>query len=88
MAIEQSDPTWKNLGSRRIPKLRPADFPNADDIVRDGLLKSGRSKEAVDIMLVNPPPPMAGCGSGPSTVLAAAREIWSGRRYPWPRWPR
>lgn len=60
MAIEQSDPTWKNLGSRRIPKLRPADFPNADDIVRDGLLKSGRSKEAVDIMLVNPPTPDGG----------------------------
>jgi anaerobic magnesium-protoporphyrin IX monomethyl ester cyclase len=46
-----------NLGSRRIAKLRMADFPNADDIVRKGLLSASRSADAVDIMLVNPPTP-------------------------------
>jgi len=46
-----------NLGSRRIAKLRMADFPNADTIVREGLLTAPRSEEAVDIMLVNPPTP-------------------------------
>lgn len=46
-----------NLGARNIPKLRTADFPNADAIVRDGLLTAARSPEAVDIMLVNPPTP-------------------------------
>lgn len=47
----------ENLGTRRIPKLRPADFPNADEIVRQGLLDTQRSRESVDIMLVNPPTP-------------------------------
>ena len=46
-----------NLGSRRLAKLRMANFPNADTIVRDGLLAAPRSAEAVDIMLVNPPTP-------------------------------
>ncbi|HEY6034502.1 MAG TPA: hypothetical protein VIV58_09595, partial [Kofleriaceae bacterium] len=32
-------------------------FPNADEIVRQGLLATPRSKDAVDIMLVNPPTP-------------------------------
>ena len=46
-----------NMGSRLTPKLRVVDFPNADAIVRDGLLTASRSDEAVDIMLVNPPTP-------------------------------
>ena len=46
-----------NLGTRRIAKLRMADFPNADSIVRAGLLAAPRSEDAVDIMLVNPPTP-------------------------------
>jgi anaerobic magnesium-protoporphyrin IX monomethyl ester cyclase len=50
----------ENLGSRRIPNLRMAEFPNADDIVRQGLLNAPRSKDAVDIMLVNPPTPDGG----------------------------
>ncbi|MCA9994150.1 MAG: radical SAM protein [Anaerolineales bacterium] len=54
------DKVWKNLGTRRIPKLRMADFPNADDIVRDGLLQQRRVKTAVDIVLVNPPTPDGG----------------------------
>ncbi len=47
----------ENLGTRRIPKLRMANFPSADDIVRDVVLNTPRSKEGVDIMLVNPPTP-------------------------------
>jgi radical SAM superfamily enzyme YgiQ (UPF0313 family) len=54
------DITRENLGSRRIPKLRMADFPNADQIVRQGLLNAPRSPEAVDILLVNPPTPDGG----------------------------
>jgi anaerobic magnesium-protoporphyrin IX monomethyl ester cyclase len=50
----------ENLGTRRIPKLRMANFPNADEIVRQGLLSAPRSEEAVDIMLVNPPTPDGG----------------------------
>jgi anaerobic magnesium-protoporphyrin IX monomethyl ester cyclase len=49
-----------NLGTRRIAKLRMADFPNADEIVRQGLLTAGRSAEAVDVLLVNPPTPDGG----------------------------
>ena len=50
----------ENLGTRRIPKVRMSDFPNADEIVRQGLLVTPRSEEAVDIMLVNPPTPDGG----------------------------
>src|SRR5512136_2607745 len=49
-----------NLGTRRIPKLRMADFPNADEIVRRGLLSRPRPAGAVDVLLVNPPTPDGG----------------------------
>ena len=49
-----------NLGTRRVPKLRMADFPNADEIVRQGLLLHERPDTAVDILLVNPPTPDGG----------------------------
>jgi anaerobic magnesium-protoporphyrin IX monomethyl ester cyclase len=49
-----------NLGTRRIPKLRMADFPTADQIVHEVILNTPRSKEAVDILLVNPPTPDGG----------------------------
>ncbi len=51
---------WKNLGTRRIPQLRMADFPNADMIVRQDLLDTARPATAVDIALVNPPTPDGG----------------------------
>jgi radical SAM superfamily enzyme YgiQ (UPF0313 family) len=51
---------WKNLGTRRIVPVKMADFPNTDDIVREGLLSAPRSPEAVDILLVNPPTPDGG----------------------------
>ena len=50
----------ENLGTRRIPKLRMANYPTADEIVRQGLLSTPRSKDAVDILLVNPPTPDGG----------------------------
>ncbi|HAV79072.1 MAG TPA: radical SAM protein [Anaerolineae bacterium] len=53
----KSNESQVNLGSRLTPKLRMVDFPNADAIVRDGLLTASRPEEAVDIMLVNPPTP-------------------------------
>ncbi len=60
MERDTEDKAWKNLGSRRIPKLRMADFPDADHIVRDGLLSAQRPAEAVDVLLVNPPTPDGG----------------------------
>jgi len=58
---ENQQPTEKiNLGTSRIPDLRMARFPNADDIVRKGLLERPRSPQAVDILLVNPPTPDGG----------------------------
>ncbi len=56
----EQDSSWKNLGSRRIPKLKMANFPDADAIVRDGLIDAQRSKNQVDILLVNPPTPDGG----------------------------
>ena len=50
----------ENLGTRRIPKLRVANFPSADEIVQDVVLNIPRSEESVDIMLVNPPTPDGG----------------------------
>jgi radical SAM superfamily enzyme YgiQ (UPF0313 family) len=50
----------ENLGTRRIPKLRMANFPTADEIVHDVILNTPRSEEAVDILLVNPPTPDGG----------------------------
>ena len=58
--MNSNEPASVNLGSRLIPKLREANFPNADAIVRKGLLSAPRSGDAVDIMLVNPPTPDGG----------------------------
>jgi radical SAM superfamily enzyme YgiQ (UPF0313 family) len=52
--------TKDNLGTRRLAKLRMSDFPNADEIVRQGLLSAGRGADAVDVLLVNPPTPDGG----------------------------
>ena len=53
-------PNRVNLGTRRVPKLRMAKFPNADAIVHQGLLEEERPETAVDIVLVNPPTPDGG----------------------------
>jgi radical SAM superfamily enzyme YgiQ (UPF0313 family) len=55
-----NDVRWKNLGARRIAKMRDADFPNADEIVRKGLLQDSQPEDSVDILLVNPPTPDGG----------------------------
>ena len=57
MSNKDNDIQSVNMGSRLSPKLRMVDFPNADAIVREGLLTAPRSADAVDIMLVNPPTP-------------------------------
>ena len=48
-----------NLGTRRIPPLRPARFPEAGAVVRT-LTSSIRPPGSVDVMLVNPPSPDGG----------------------------
>src|SRR5210317_705481 len=60
MSKRKDKASWVNLGSRRVPKLRMANFPSADEIVRDGLLAESRPETAVDILLVNPPTPDGG----------------------------
>ena len=55
-----ADPLRENLGTRRVPKLRMANFPDADEIVHQGLLDEERGPKAVDIVLVNPPTPDGG----------------------------
>ncbi len=49
-----------NLGTRRIPKLRPPDFPDADGAVLEAQLTEPRPEECVDVLLVNPPSPDGG----------------------------
>ncbi len=58
--MEQQPREFKNLGTARIAKLREANFPNADEIVREAIHNRTRSSEAVDILLVNPPSPDGG----------------------------
>jgi radical SAM superfamily enzyme YgiQ (UPF0313 family) len=55
-----ADSLRENLGTRRVPRLRMADFPNADAIVRQTLAHRNRPDHAVDILLVNPPTPDGG----------------------------
>ncbi|WP_420643972.1 B12-binding domain-containing radical SAM protein [Candidatus Leptofilum sp.] len=56
----KKDPLRENLGTRRVPKLRMANFPDADEIIHQGLLEEERGPKAVDIVLVNPPTPDGG----------------------------
>lgn len=55
--MDMYQPPKKHPGMHPVPKLRMADFPNADDIVAQGLQNTPRGPEAVDILLVNPPAP-------------------------------
>jgi anaerobic magnesium-protoporphyrin IX monomethyl ester cyclase len=48
-----------NLGTRRIPPLRPSEFPDAGAAVQT-LTSSTRPAGTVDILLVNPPTPDGG----------------------------
>jgi radical SAM superfamily enzyme YgiQ (UPF0313 family) len=58
--VHEKEKLKENLGTRRIPKLRMANFPSADEIVRGVILNTPHSDQAVDIMLVNPPTPDGG----------------------------
>ncbi len=49
-----------NLGTRRLAKVRQAEYPNVDEIVRLGQASVRRGEEAVDVLLVNPPTPDGG----------------------------
>ena len=52
--IELSPDIRDNLGTRRIPPLRPAHFPDAGASV-ETLTSSRRPEGSVDVLLVNPP---------------------------------
>jgi len=47
-----------NLGTRRVPKLRPPRFPDVEPAMEQ--LHRPRGEKAVDILLVNPPSPDGG----------------------------
>ncbi|MCS6843824.1 MAG: radical SAM protein [Caldilineales bacterium] len=49
----------RNLGTRRVPPLRPANFPDAGAVVQT-LTSSIRPPGSVDVLLVNPPTPDGG----------------------------
>ncbi len=57
--IELSVDVRDNLGARRIPPLRPSNFPDAGAAVQT-LTSSSRPAGSVDILLVNPPTPDGG----------------------------
>ncbi len=57
--IELSEDVRDNLGTRRIPALRPSSFPDAGASVQT-LTSSTRPQGTVDILLVNPPTPDGG----------------------------
>lgn len=57
--VELSPDIRDNLGTRRIPTLRPSEFPDAGASVGT-LTSSTRPAGTVDILLVNPPTPDGG----------------------------
>lgn len=54
--IELAEDIRDNLGTRRIPPLRPSNFPDAGASVQT-LTSSTRPAGSVDVLLVNPPTP-------------------------------
>jgi radical SAM superfamily enzyme YgiQ (UPF0313 family) len=59
MTQRTKDPIRLNLGTRRLPPLRPAHFPDAGPAVQT-LTSSARPPGSVDVLLVNPPSPDGG----------------------------
>ena len=57
--IELAEDIRDNLGTRRIPPLRPSNFPDAGASVQT-LTSSTRPAGSVDVLLVNPPTPDGG----------------------------
>ena len=72
--IELTSELSANLGTRRVPPLRPARFPDAGAVVQT-LTSASRPSGAVDVLLANPPHRTAVSGSAASTGWdgAAAR---------------
>jgi len=60
MSEEIQPREFKNLGTNRIARVRESNFPDADQIVHEGVAQMQRSPDAVDILLVNPPGPDGG----------------------------
>ncbi len=58
--VIKPDTISENMGARLNLKVGRSNYPNADEIVHQGLLDAPRSTEAVDILLVNPPTPDGG----------------------------
>ena len=58
--MSENESEWKNLGNRKLPDVPEANFPNADQIVRQGIDLHSHTEEEVDILLVNPPSPDGG----------------------------
>ncbi len=58
--MEENDISKVNLGTRRLAPLRMANFPDADPMVREGILNTPRHNDVVDVLLVNPPTPDGG----------------------------
>jgi radical SAM superfamily enzyme YgiQ (UPF0313 family) len=59
ITLELSADIRDNLGTRRIPALRPSQFPDAGASVQT-LTSSSRPAGTVDVLLVNPPTPDGG----------------------------
>ncbi len=57
--VELSQDIRDNLGTRRVPPLRPSNFPDAGAAVQT-LTSITRPKGKVDVLLVNPPTPDGG----------------------------
>jgi hypothetical protein len=57
--MNKSDDSVYNRGNAVCQVLQNPKFPNADEVIRKGLLET-RHKEAVDVLLVNPPSPDGG----------------------------
>ena len=57
--VELAEDIRDNLGTRRIPPLRPSSFPDAGASVQT-LTSSTRPAGSVDVLLVNPPTPDGG----------------------------
>jgi anaerobic magnesium-protoporphyrin IX monomethyl ester cyclase len=49
---------WTNLGTKPVKKLRPAEFPDISELMKEPIHPSGAGQ--VDILLVNPPAPDGG----------------------------
>ena len=55
--IIEVDSSEENRGAGLTLRVGRANFPNADEIVRQGLLGAPGTENAVDMLLVNPPAP-------------------------------